>query len=477
MIFIILNGSAQVHIVGRKAVSEAKERGISPALRLAADDNVVSLPQAWRQTGGCMTDEGRQAAPARGGAAPAQQNRWRAIGIVGASLALLVVLAIGWGFLRPDYSPPLPPGPATEETGIFRPTPAQLSGFTIEPVRLVSFRSERIAEGNIVIDDDLTTSVFSPYSGRVARLFARLGDRVLPGAPLFAVEASEFVQAVNDLITAAATLRTARGQLTQATTNEKRAHELYLAKGGALKEWQQSQTDLATAQNAVRAAEIALAAVRNRLRILDKSDSEIAALEAQPTQKLDPLAVVTAPIAGTVTQRRIGLGQYIQSGGDNPVYTIGDLSTLWLVANVREVDAPLMRVGAPVAVRVPAYPERVFDATISWVAPALDPTTHRLPVRAEIANPDGALKPVMFANFSIGTGAAVTAPAVPPGAIVYEGDSARVWVVRDDGTIAARVVTVGRTEGGMVEISEGLSPGDRVVTRGTLFIDRAGGAG
>jgi cobalt-zinc-cadmium efflux system membrane fusion protein len=422
-------------------------------------------------------DEGSQAAPARGGAAPAQRSRWRAIGIAGAVVAFVVISAIGWDFLRPDYSPPLPPGPATAEPDIFRPTPAQLAGFQIEEVRPVSFRSERITEGSIAIDDDLTTAVFSPYSGRVARLIARLGDRVLPGAPLFAVEASEFVQAMNDLITAAAALRTARGQLSQSATNEKRAHELYLAKGGALKDWQQSQTDLAAAQNAARSAEIALAAVRNRLRILGKSESEIAALETQPTQKLDPLAVVTAPIAGTVTQRRIGLGQYIQSGGDNPVYTIGDLSTLWLVANVREVDAPLMRVGAPVAVRVPAFPERVFDATISWIAPALDPNTHRLPVRAEIANPDGALKPMMFANFSIGTGAAVTAPAVPPSAIVYEGDSARVWVAQGDGTIAARAVTTGRTEGGMVEIREGLTPGERVVTRGTLFIDRAGGAG
>jgi cobalt-zinc-cadmium efflux system membrane fusion protein len=344
-------------------------------------------------------------------------------------------------------------------------------------VRLATFRSERITEGNIALDDDRTTPVFSPYSGRVVRLIARLGDRVEPGAPLFALEASEFVQAMNDLITAAAALKTARAQQSQAATNEKRAHELYLAKGGAMKDWQQSQTDLAAAQNAAHSAEIALAAVRNRLRILGKSEPEIAALETQPTQKLDPVAIVTAPIAGTVTQRQIGLGQYIQSGGASPVYTIGDLSVLWLIANVREVDAPLMRVGAPVAVRVPAFPERVFDATISWVAPALDPNTHRLPVRADVINPDGALKPMMFANFSIVTGAAVTAPAVPPGAIVYEGDAARVWVARDDGTIAARTVTAGRTEGGMVEIREGLVPGEKIVTSGTLFIDRAGGTG
>jgi cobalt-zinc-cadmium efflux system membrane fusion protein len=397
---------------------------------------------------------------------------------------ILAVLALAAGFAAslatflstPVASQPTGPQPAAE-AGTFRPTPAQLAGFKIEPVRLVTFRSERITEGNIAIDDDLTTPVFSPYSGRVVRLIAELGVHVERDAPLFAVEATEFVQAVNDLITAAANLKTARSQLAQAITNEKRAHELYLAKGGALKDWQQSQTDFAAAQNTAHAAEIALAAVRNRLRILGKSESEIAALEAQPTQKLDPVAIVTAPIAGTVTQRQVGLGQYIQSGGANPVYTIGDPSTVYLIANVREVDAPLMRVGAPVAVRVPAFPERVFDATISWVAPALDPNTHRLPVRAEIANPDGALKPLMFANFSIGTGAAVTAPAVPPSAIVYEGDSARVWVAQGDGTIAARAVNTGRTEGGMVEIKEGLTPGERVVTRGTLFIDRAGGAG
>jgi len=424
-----------------------------------------------------MTDQGRQAAPAQGAAASVPSRRVHSIGIVAALVAAIVIGAIGWRFLRPGYSPAVPPGPATAQPGIFRPTAAQLSGFEVEEVSLVTFRSERVTEGNIVIDDDLTTAVFSPYSGRVVRLIARLGDRVEPGAPLFAVEASEFVQAMNDLITAAATLHTNRAQLAQAVTNEKRAHELYLAKGGALKDWQQSQTDLAAAQNTARAAEIALAAVRNRLRILGKSESEIAALEAQPTQKLDPIAVVTAPIAGTVTQRQIGLGQYIQSGGDNPVYTIGDLSTLWLIANVREVDAPLMRVGAPVRVMVPAFPARVFDAAISYVAAALDPTTHRLPVRADVANPDGALKPLMFANFSILTGAAVTAPAVPPGAIVYEGYTARVWVVQEDGTIAARAVTAGRTQGGMVEIKEGLSPGERVVTRGTLFIDRAGGAG
>jgi len=249
-----------------------------------------------------------------------------------------------------------------------------------------------------------------------------------------------------------------------------------LAQGGSLKDWQQAQTDLITAQNTVRADEVALHAVRSRLRILGKTDTEIASLEAQPTQKLDPVATVTAPIGGTITQRQIGVGQYINSeasGATNPVFTISDLSTVYLIANVREVDAPLMRVGLPLEVHVLAYPDRVFTGKVSWVAPSIDSNTHRLPVRAEVENADRALKPGMFANFSIITGQALTAPAVPLSAIVYDGEQARVWVAGDGDTLALREIRAGRTSDGMVEVLAGLSAEEKVVTSGTVFIDRA----
>jgi cobalt-zinc-cadmium efflux system membrane fusion protein len=400
---------------------------------------------------------------------------------VTAGAAIGVALAVlGLWSLPPGRSQPAPQPAAASPPGTFKPTEEQWKALKIEAVEMRSFRPEQVTEGNIALDDDLNTPVFSPYSGRVTRLIAMLGDKVERGAPLFAVDATEFVQAANTLITALGALKTARSQLTQAEINEKRAHELYLAKGGALKDWQQSQTDLASAQNGLRSADIALAAARNVLRILGKSDADIAALEVQPTQKLEPMAIVPAPIAGTVTQRQIGLGQYIQSfssGASNPLYTIGDLSTVYLIANVREVDAGVMRIGQPVEVRVLAFPERVFKAKLSWVAPSIDPNTHRLAVRAEVENPDGALKPGMFANFSIITGDSVTAPAVPQSAVVYEGERARVWVARDDGTIAARIVTTGQTRNGMVEIRSGLAAGEKIVTSGTLFIDRAGGTG
>jgi cobalt-zinc-cadmium efflux system membrane fusion protein len=367
--------------------------------------------------------------------------------------------------------------PSATTPGTFRPSDTQWESLKVASVQLLSFRTEHTTEGKIANDDDTTTPVFSPYSGRVIKLYAKAGDSVTQGAPLLALHASEFVQAQNDLIAAAGALNTTRAQLNLAQTTEKRQHDLYDSKGGALKDWQQSQVDLANAEGNFRSAEIALAAVRNRLRILGKSDAEITAIENAPDRlNMNPEAIVYAPITGTVTQRQVGLGQYIESaasGASVPIFSIGDMSRVWLLANVREVDAPSMRLGEAVEVHVLAYPGRVFQAKLTYVAPSIDPNTHRLPVRAEVENPDGALKPEMFANFSIITGDAVTAPAVPESAVVYEGQKARVWVAQKDKSITLREIRTGRTQDGMVEVLAGLQSTESVVTSGSLFIDRA----
>ena len=342
----------------------------------------------------------------------------------------------------------------------FRPTRAQWASLKVATVASSTFQTEQVTDGNIAFDDDTTTPVFSPFTGRVTKLIAKPGDVVRQGAPLMAVEAIEFAQGQSDVANA-------RAQLTLATENEARQHALYLAKGGALKDWLQAQADLAAAQNTRFAA-------RNRLRILGKTDAEIDALEAGAAQQRKSAeTMVLAPIAGTVTQRQVGLGQYIAAGASAPVYSIGNLATVWLIANVREAQASLVQVGQPVEVRVLAYPEHTFAAKVSWVAPAVDPATRRLPVRAEVDNSDGLLKPMMFASVAIRAGDQTDSPAVPKSAIVYEGDQARVFVVRDDQTILQRHIHVGRSNGDLVEVIEGLAAGDRIVSGGTLFIDRA----
>jgi membrane fusion protein, heavy metal efflux system len=413
-----------------------------------------------------MSVEAKTAPPPR----PRRNRLWLAAG------GVLAVVAVVGGFWFMDSGPgnavTQPTKAARDADGAFRPSDTQWASLRLAPVRQVSFRDERTTDGKIAINEDTTTPVFSPYSGRVSRLIAKPGDHVERGAPLFAIEASEFVQGQNDLVTAVAGVDKAKSRLALAQQVEKRQRELLSIRGGTLKDLEQAQSDLVGAQGDMRSAEIALAAARNRLRILGRTDEEIAKLEK--VDRIGAETIVSAPIGGTVIQRKVGLGQYINTGGSDPVFTVGDLSTVWLVANVRESDAPKMKVGAPVEVSVLAYPGRIFNAKLSYVAPALDPNTRRLPVRAEIENPGRELLPEMFASFRIVSGDSRMMPAVPQEAIIYEGAQARVWVARpNDKSVVTRPIEVGATTNGLVEVRKGLSVGETVVASGTLFIDRA----
>ena len=194
----------------------------------------------------------------------------------------------------------------------FKLTDRQWATLKLAPVETRIFQDAAETDGKIAVDDDLVTPVFSPYTGRVTKLIARAGDTVAHGDPLFTIQASELAQAQNDLIGAAAALRTAKAQLQLSTTNEKRQHDLYLAQGAALKDWQQAQLDLATAQGGMNSAQIALGAVRNRLRILGKSDNDIDAIEGvSGHHAAEPGDGRQRTDRRTVVQRQIGLGQNI----------------------------------------------------------------------------------------------------------------------------------------------------------------------
>ncbi len=352
----------------------------------------------------------------------------------------------------------------------FKPSAEQLAALRLVPVARAVFRVAHVTDGRIALDGDRTTPVYSPYSGRVVRVLAAVGDTVKAGQPLLEVEASEFVQGQNDLLAAQAAVATAQAQLRLAETGEQRRHAMFDAHAGSQQDWQQSQSDLRAAQSAARTAEATLAAVRRRLSILGLKEPQIDALAGAGT--IDPVAAVLAPLDGTVTDRQVGPGQYLQAGAGTPVFTVADLSGVWLVANVRETDAPYVHKGDALEVHVLALPERVFAARIDFVAPALDPATRRLTVRARIANADGALKPEMFASFSLLSGGA-PALAVPESGVIYEGAQARVWVLDADGTLHARVIRPGRSANGLLEVLDGVQPGEKVVASGALFIDRA----
>ena len=359
-----------------------------------------------------------------------------------------------------------PPAPNT-----FKPTEAQLAGLTIKPVETAVFREERSADGKIAIDDDRNTAVYPPYSGRVTEVMVKAGDPVALGAPLFRMDSTDLVQAQNDYITAAAALAKTHAQVALLSAAYKRQQSLFAIQGAAQKDVQQAQADLTGAQNDQRSAEIALAAVRDRLHILGIPDTAIHQLDV--TRHTNPSLTIPAPIAGLVTLRKLGVGQYLSAGGTDPVITVGDLKLVWLIANVREGDAALVKTGQHAEVRVTAVPGRVFKATISYVAPAVDPNTHRLPIRAEVENDGGLLKPEMFASFTIAVSPEHTGVAVPQEAVIYDGEDARVWLMQADGTIAARPFKPGVINGTLVEALSGVAAGDKIITRGSIFIDRA----
>jgi membrane fusion protein, heavy metal efflux system len=388
------------------------------------------------------------------------ERQLRVVGLV--ALATGGALGLGWSALRAlatETSPQSSSAPSAP--GTVRLTAAQIATLQSMQVSTRSFRSREITDGQITLNGDTATQVFSPYSGRVVKVMAEPGEHVKKGAPLLQIEATEFVGAQSDLLNAAAALKLAHAA-------EARKHAAFDSKGGSLADWQQAQADLAAAQTNLDAA-------RSRLRILGVSDQAIAGLEA--SRRTQSATYVVAPIAGVVTDRQVGPGQFLQAGSSTPVFTLGDLSTVWLVAAVPEADAVRVRTGQSIEVRVLALPGEVFTATLTAVAAQVDPVTRRVAVRATLPNKDGRLKPQMFANFSIFTSGADTSVAVPEGAVVREGDEARVWVLLAGNELVSREIRTGRISDGMVEVLSGLSPGDRVVTRGSLFVDSAAHSG
>jgi cobalt-zinc-cadmium efflux system membrane fusion protein len=353
----------------------------------------------------------------------------------------------------------------------YTPTPAEWASLTLQPVVERAFRAEHVTEGKVAIDEDRSTPVFSPYTGRVTKLLVRPGDAVVKGQPLFVIEAADTVQAQNDYIAAMTAMNKAQSALDLAQIQDKRAKDLFEGKAVPLKDHQQAQAMLIQSQNDLRSTQTALEASQNKLRILGFSDADITSL--QQKGRLNPETTVFAPIAGTVVQRKAGPGQYVSSGASDPVYVIGDLSTVWMTAFVRESDAASVSVGQDVSFSVMALPGRPLSARINYVATAIDPATRRLLVRATIDNKDGRLKPEMFANVTLYSASDHPAVGVPKQALIYEGDQVRVWVAHEDKSIELRQIKPGLTNGDLVEVIGNLKPGEQIVTKGSLFIDRA----
>jgi membrane fusion protein, heavy metal efflux system len=338
----------------------------------------------------------------------------------------------------------------------------QAQAVKVAPAEERSFPVEKQAVGSIDFNEDMTVQVFTPYQGRIIRLFAEIGDQVTKGETLFTIESPDLIQAESTLIAAAGVLDLTTRALT-------RAKELYRIQGIAQKDLEQAASDQQSAEGALKAA-------RDAVRVFGKTDAEIDRIVA--TRKIDPVLVVRSPIAGRITARNAAPGLLVQPGNPPAPYSVADISTMWMLANVAESDSPAFHVGQPVKVSVMAFPGRIFAGKVSRIGATVDPNTHRLTMRSEIQDPQHELRPGMFASFVIETAPPMQSVAVPMNGVVREGDGTMtVWVTTDRHRFIRRTVKIGLQHDGYDQIVEGVRPGELVATDGALFLSNmlAGG--
>lgn len=335
-------------------------------------------------------------------------------------------------------------------------TERQAATLMIAPARAQEFVTRRTAVGTIDFNQNLLIQVFSQYPGKIIKAFYNIGDDVKQGDLLFTIDSPDLLQAESALLASA-------GVLELQTRTLSRVTQLLKAGGSAQKDIDQATSDKQTAEANFKAA-------KNAVRIFGKTDAEVEQILAD--RHVDSTLLVPSPIAGRIITRNAAPGLLTQPGNAPAPFSVADISTMWMVANVIETDAPAYKVGQGVEVRVPAYPNAVFKGHVTTVGSMIDPTTHRQLVRSEIADPEHLLRPGMFASFVIQTGEPVHSVGVPADAVVREGDGTMtVWVTTDRRHFSKRIVKVGlQQQNGQSQILEGLAQDELVVVEGGVFL-------
>jgi membrane fusion protein, heavy metal efflux system len=350
----------------------------------------------------------------------------------------------------PSPAAPSPAAPSIELSA------TQLQSFKIQPVGTHLFPVQDEAVGSIDFNEDMETQVFTNYQGRIVALFAKVGDDVQKGQKLFTIDSPDLVQAESTLINTAGVLRLTTRALA-------RAKDLYAVKGMAQKDYDQAVSDQQGAQGNYTAA-------ADAVRIFGKSAAEVETIAA--THRIDSTLLVSSPIAGRVTARNAAPGLFVQPGNAPAPFTVADISTMWMIGNVPEIDSAYVKLGQPVRVSLMAYPDRVYEGKVTTIGATVDPALHTLLVRSEILDPAHALRPGMFAHFVISTEAPVTATAVPVDAVVREGDGTMtLWVTSDRHNFTQRQVKIGLQHDGYDQVVDGVKPAELVVTDGAVFLD------
>jgi len=352
----------------------------------------------------------------------------------------------------PDYGN----GPAAKPGELVLP-PAQRERISITSVEPTRYTPLVYATGTVAFDGDQSTQVLAPISGPVTRILVQPGDVVKRGQALAYVSSPDYAAAVSGYRKAAANARNLQHIADL---------DVQLFKNDAIarRDMEQAQTD---AISAVADRDAAL----EQLRSIGVEDSTIQALqENRPVSNVQ--GSIRAPLAGTVVERLVTPGQLIQAG-TTPCFTVADLSRMWVMTNVFESDLSDVRLGDQADVVTNAS-AAVFHGTVDNIAAEVDSTTKATAARVVVANPARLLKKDMYVRVTVHSHHEHSGLLVPIAAVLRDEDNNPFVYVQDpNGAFARRSVTLGERLAEQYQIASGLTPGDKVVSEGSLFLQFA----
>ncbi|MGA3293267.1 MAG: efflux RND transporter periplasmic adaptor subunit [Candidatus Acidiferrales bacterium] len=325
-------------------------------------------------------------------------------------------------------------------------------------VQVVTIQPEKLARtlrltGAVAYNAFKTTPVITQVGGPVSRILVVPGQHVRQGEPMLEVASPDYSQLLDTYLKARDTFRVA-------DKNYARAQDLYQHNAIAERDLLQAESDRNQAQADLNAAE-------QGMKILGIKNPED--LVKAPVSAEIP---VIAPIGGEVVERLVSPGQVMQAG-QTQAFTISDMSTVWVLANVYQADLAYVKTGDGVVAQTDAYPDS-FRGKISYISAALDPNTRTLQARIVVDNPGEKLKKDMYCTVTVTAGAVQKAIAVPDAAVLRDDENQPfVYVAAGSNQFGRRAVEIGASQNGETQILKGLSVGEKVVGDGSLFLQFA----
>lgn len=308
--------------------------------------------------------------------------------------------------------------------------------------------------GKIAYGEDRYSKISSPLQGRVVEVRAHLGDRVKAGAVLLVIDSPDIAQAYSEYVKE-------HSELQYATRSQELAKDLYSNKALPLKDLKQAENELVKARAEFRRAKERLLSLRVSAEELNKPLDK---------QQITSRFEMKSPLTGIVVERMVTPGQSVGGDANQVLFTVADLDMLQVVADVYERDLALVKEGQFAKVKVEAYPEVDFPATVAAIGDIVDPASRTIKLRAWVNNQDHRLKPEMFARLHIQVGDESRILVVPKEAVLEADGKQFVFVVEEPNQYVKREVKVSNFTPDQARVLEGLTPGQRIVTKGAVLI-------